>query len=200
MSRCEPLNPNAGAFRNKKEEDFNEDPEEAAFVGSVAVADTDTEISQGSAENTAQTTVVLDLGVQPTSYTIVIPSTVTLDSAGKGSATITLKSGFVLTDISSLKVRATDGYSEGYTGTYDRDYHASMTLTNSEKNATLDCIIRPNSSNSSEYLTKNTNLISVTNKTDNASDRSSTLNFSVSGSLPSYGRYTGTLTFSVITA
>lgn len=171
-------------------------------LGCAAYAST--EITQESTEQTAQTTVVLDLGVEPTHYTIVIPSTVNLDAEGKGSATITLKSGFVLTDVTSLKVRMTGGYS-GYNsyyvssgaGGYTQTSYPSMQLKNTENDSSVTCKIT--SQNEGRTFTKETSLIHVTNKTDNSSDISDFLSFAVDGTLPSYGKYTGTLTFTVVT-
>lgn len=155
-----------------------------------------TELTE-STEATAQTQVVLDLGEQPTSYTIVIPSQVTIDPAtGKGKGTITLKSGFVLTDITSLKVRMTDGYTEYSSGGINNvTNYAKMNLMNTANDSKLVCEITSSAAN---LISKTTSLIYVTNKTDNSADQTATLNFSVS-SLPSYGKYTGTLTFSVVT-
>ena len=153
-----------------------------------------TELTE-STEATAQTQVVLDLGEQPTSYTIVIPSQVTIDPAtGKGNGTITLKSGFVLTDITSLKVRLTNGYYEGEANSMYPS-RSEMRLYNASNSSYLRCSI---ARGSDVYLTHTTDLISVTNKTENSADKTATLDFSVS-SLPSYGKYTGTLTFSVVT-
>ena len=152
-----------------------------------------TELTE-STEATAQTQVVLDLGEQPTSYTIVIPSQVTIDPAtGEGKGTITLKSGFVLTDITSLKVRMTDGYVDPSTLPALQTSH--IMLTNESNSTSLKCFVTTANTN---YITKKTDLIDVTNMTDNSADQTATLNFSVS-SLPSYGKYTGTLTFSVVT-
>lgn len=162
-----------------------------------ASANADTEIKPDSEATTATAQVVLDLGEQPTSYTVVISSQITIDpTTGKGSATITLKSGFVLTDITSLKVRCTDGYTESSvweSGQYGGKIDSAVTLKNSANSSTLNCII--NNGN----LKKTTDLISVTNQSDNSKDYSDTISFSVSN-LPDYGKYTGTLTFSVITA
>lgn len=168
------------------------------LCGCSAVADT--EVTADSEEKTATTSVVLDLGEQPTSYIVVIPSTVTLDPAtGEGSATVTLKSGFVLTDVTSLKVCMTGGYSEGtnlssYTGDWKK---ARMDLTNVANSSKLECTI---TSSITDYIRRDTNLISVTNKTLNTEDRTCTLNFDVTGTLPAYGKYTGGLTFSITTS
>ena len=155
-----------------------------------------TELTE-STEATTQTQVVLDLGEQPTSYTIVIPSQITIYPAtGKGNGTITLKSGFVLTDITSLKVRLTDGYTNGnYNYSTSQAEKARMALKNAANDSTLTCYI---SSDPHSYIAREVDLIGVTNKTDNSQDYSKVLNFSVPG-LPSYGKYTGTLTFSVVT-
>lgn len=161
-----------------------------------ATASADTEIKPDSEATTATAQVVLDLGEQPTSYTVVIPSQITIDpTTGKGSATITLKSGFVLTDITRLSIRMTDGYTELY---YVNGVNSSspvqthMTLKNSANSSTLTCKIL-------EDIEKDSDLIRVTNQSDNSKDYSKTISFSVSD-LPDYGKYTGTLTFSVITA
>lgn len=164
-----------------------------------ATASADTEIKPDSEATTATAQVVLDLGEQPTSYTVVIPSQITIDpTTGKGSATITLKSGFVLTDITRLNVRCTSGYTQygqsgGNYGGAVTTTDSSITLKNSANSSTLKCIIYDG------RLTKTTDLISVTNQSDNSKDYSKTISFSVSD-LPDYGKYTGTLTFSVITA
>ena len=164
------------------------------------VAYASTEITQESSAQTANTTVVLDLGVEPTRYTIVIPSTVTLDKDdGTGSATITLKSGFVLTEVTSLKVRATGGYSEyrftqGTGGGASTSYYAYITLQNTDNDSTLKCWLTPND------LKYTDNLISVTNQSDNSKDYSATLGFEVRDTLPDYGKYTGSLTFTITTA
>ena len=161
-----------------------------------------TELTE-STEATAQTQVVLDLGEQPTSYTIVIPSQVTIDpDTGKGNGTITLKSGFVLTDVTSLKVRMTGGYTEGHFsqgqgGGASTTYEAYMMLKNTENDSQLRCEIYHQGTESLKYTT---DLISVTNQTSNTEDKSHTLRFNVTNDLPSYGKYTGTLTFSVVTA
>ena len=167
------------------------------LCGCSAVADT--EITVDSEEKTATTSVVLDLGEQPTSYIVVIPSTVSLDTAtGKGSATVTLKSGFVLTDVTSLKVCLTGGFTEAdTTSSSTRNYLAYMSLENTSNNSNLKCQI---TSSETEYVKKTTNLISVTNKTLNTEDQTCTLNFSVKETLPSYGKYVGTLTFTITTA
>ena len=168
------------------------------LCGCSAVADT--EVTVDSEEKTATTSVVLDLGEQPTSYIVVIPSTVTLDTAtGKGSAAVTLKSGFVLTDVTSLKVCMTSGFTDGYnsgssTGFW---YKAMMSLSNAANDSTLTCSI---TSDVETYIKKTTSLISVTNKTLNTEDQTCTLDFSVTETLPSYGKYVGTLTFTITTA
>lgn len=170
------------------------------LCGCSAVADT--EVTVDSEEKTATTSVVLDLGEQPTSYIVVIPSTVSLNpETGKGSATVTLKSGFVLTDVTSLKVCMTDGYTEGYfvEGKYggsSTTHDSYMTLTNASNESTIKCIIKYDNT----YVTKTTTLISVTNQTSNASDKTATLSFNTEGTLPSYGKYVGTLTFTITTA
>ena len=159
-------------------------------------ANADTEVTEAT-EQTATTTVVLDLGTQPTSYTIVIPSTVKLDSDGTGSTTITLESGFVLTDVTSLDVRLTSGYSEaGLNEGAGQKYHASMSLYNTENDSSLTCRIM----HGTNYLYKSTKLISVTNKTDNSAAKNATLNFEVASNMPTYGKYTGSLTFTVTAA
>ena len=158
-------------------------------------ANADTEVTEAT-EQTATTTVVLDLGTQPTSYTIVIPSTVTLGSDGTGSATITLESGFVLTDVTSLKVMATDGFTSAVV-TAEVQSEAEMRLLNTTNNSYIKCQINVGSDG---YLTKETPLISVTNKTDNGESISKTMNFTVQGTLPAYGKYTGSLTFTVTAA
>lgn len=163
-------------------------------------ANADTELTAENGTNTAQSTVVLDLGEQPTTYTIVIPSQITIDpTTGTGTGVITLKSGFVLTDITSLNVRLTDGYSEeayggGLNGGAQTHTPAKIKLQNSANDSYLYCEI-----SASSTLKKTTNLISVTNQTDNTSDQTATLSFKVSSDMPSYGVYTGTLTFSVVT-
>ena len=160
------------------------------LCGCSAVADT--EVTVDSEEKTATTSVVLDLGEQPTSYIVVIPSTVSLDPAtGKGSAAVTLKSGFVLTDVTSLKVCMTGGFNES------NSYKSDMYLTNVANSSKLVCTI---TSSKTDYIRRDTNLIYVTNKTLNTEDQTCTLNFSVTETLPSYGKYVGTLTFTITTA
>lgn len=169
------------------------------MVFGCCAATADTTLTEAT-EKTATTTVVLDLGTQPTSYTIVIPSTVTLNKDdGTGSATITLKSGFVLTEVTSLKVRATGGYSEYYFtqgtgGGASTNHYAYMTLKNTDNDSTLKCWLTP------DDLKYTDNLISVTNQSDNSKDYSETLGFEVRETLPDYGEYTGSLTFTVTTA
>lgn len=158
-----------------------------------ACAVADTELNAESETKSASASVVLDLGEQPTSYTVIIPSQIDLDpTTGKGSATVTLKSGFVLTDITGLEVYL---YSSSYvygTGSADPAY---MTLKNNSNASTVKCWI---TSPTSSYVGKNYSLIYVTNKNDNTTDRSKVLNFSVNEKLP-YGKYTGTLTFYIST-
>lgn len=167
-----------------------------------ACAVADTELNAESETKSASASVVLDLGEQPTSYTVIIPSQIDLDpTTGKGSATITLKSGFVLTDITGLYVRLTDGYTEGYfvEGKYggaNSTYDSYMKLKNVANESTIKCIIKYDRT----FLTKSTTLIGVTNQTSNTSDRTATLSFNTEGTLPSYGKYTGTLTFSIKTS
>lgn len=160
-----------------------------------ACAVADTELNAESETKSASASVVLDLGEQPTSYTVIIPSQIDLDpTTGKGSATVTLKSGFVLTDITGLNVCLSDGYTESYQkgGSI---YNAYMLLKNTSNVSKVKCEI---TSSKFDYITKNSSLISVSNKSDNTTDRSCTLNFSVEEKLP-YGKYTGTLTFSIKT-
>jgi len=159
-------------------------------LGCVAYADT--EITQESTAQTADTTVVLDLGTEPTHYTIVIPSTVNLDSEGTGSATITLKSGFALTDITSLSVRMTSGYEFN-----SQQQRSEMELINANNDSKLTCEIYQSGN---MYIKVTSDLISVTNQSSNTKDYSKTLYFKVLDDMPKYGRYTGTLTFKVITA
>lgn len=155
-------------------------------------ANADTEVTEAT-EQTATTTVVLDLGTQPTSYTIVIPSTVTLGSDGTGSATITLESGFVLTDVTSLYVRMTDGYTSG-----SEPY---VVLNNTENGSTLKCYMKKIYNGSTvANITSTDNLIGVTNQSNNSKDYTAKIGFEVEQNLPSYGVYTGTLTFTVVTA
>ena len=170
------------------------------LCGCSAVADT--EITVDSEEKTATTSVVLDLGEQPTSYIVVIPSTVTLDPAtGKGSAAVTLKSGFVLTDVTSLKVRMTGGFSEAVVGALVNGsvniIPAYMNLTNTEDGSQLKCEI---TSSELGNIMPGSLLISVTNETPNTEDQACTLDFSVTETLPAYGKYVGTLTFSITTS
>ena len=160
------------------------------LCGCSAVADT--EVTADSEEKTATTSVVLDLGEQPTSYIVVIPSTVTLDTAtGKGSAAVTLKSGFVLTDVTSLRVCLTGGFRERNSS------KSEMYLTNVANSSQLVCTI---TSSETDYVKETTNLIYVTNKTINTADQTCNLNFDVTETLPSYGKYVGTLTFTITTA
>ena len=168
------------------------------MVFGCCAATADTELTQ-STEQTTQTSVVLDLGVEDTAYTIVIPSTIPLDNEGKATATITLKSGFVLSDVTDLYVRMTDGYTEAQrvsasSGTYKEAY---ILLHNTENDSKLYCDV---TSSAHTYITKALDLIHVTNQTDNSADRNCTLDFEVTSAIPSYGKYVGTLTFSVITA
>ena len=161
-------------------------------------ANADTELTAENGTNTAQSTVVLDLGVQPTTYTIVIPSQITIDPAtGTGTGIITLKSGFVLTDITSLKVRLTDGYSESSSS--DNGY---MRLNNTVNDSYLDCTVsgvrNANGVQMSCVMKKTTDLIAVTNQSSNDKDKIAKVILTVDN-IPSYGKYTGTLTFSVIT-
>ena len=168
------------------------------MVFGCCTATADTELTQETAQ-TAETSVVLDLGVEDTAYTIVIPSRVNLDREGKGTVTITLKSGFVLSDITELKVRMIDGYTEAIKHESDSSRHrkANMTLYNTNNSSTVACEI---TSSNETYIQKSTNLIYVTNKTENNADVNRKLNFEVTSSMPSYGKYVGTLTFSVVTA
>lgn len=157
-----------------------------------------TDITQESATQTAETTVVLDKGVEPTHYTVVIPSTVTLDADGNGSAVITLKSGFVLSDIISLKVNLSGGYTPGANdGVFDNYQYAKMILRNEKNSSQLTCNIR---TSGVQYIASRPyTLISVTDQMDNSSNRNATLLFELASSMPAYGKYTGTLTFSVVT-
>lgn len=153
-----------------------------------ACAVADTELNAESETKSASASVVLDLGEQPTSYTVIIPSQIDLDpTTGKGSATVTLKSGFVLTDITGLEVHLSDGYKGGPS--------SYMNLKNTSNASVVSCYI---STSKYSYVSANELLISVSNKSDNTTDRSCTLNFSVEEKLP-YGKYTGTLTFSIKT-
>lgn len=152
-------------------------------------ANADTQLTPDSETTTATAQVVLDLGEQPTTYTVVIPSQITIDpSTGKGAATVTLQKGFVLTDITSLAVRMTDGYIQN-----SPSQNSRINLQNTANSSVLTCDIGDGT------IDDEVNLISVTNKSDNSKDYSYTLDFSVSD-LPPYGKYTGTLTFSIITA
>ena len=158
-----------------------------------ACAVADTELNAESETKSASASVVLDLGEQPTSYTVIIPSQIDLDpTTGTGSATVTLKSGFVLTDITGLGVYLSDGYNYGVS----YDDKAYMYLKNTSNVSKVTCWI---TSSTTSYIRKTTSLISVSNKSDNTTDRSCTLNFKVEEKLP-YGKYTGTLTFSITTS
>ena len=155
-----------------------------------ACAVADTELTAESETKSASASVVLDLGEQPTSYTVIIPSQIDLDpTTGTGSATVTLKSGFVLTDITGLRVYLSDGY------TYTSSGNSYMDLKNTSNASTVTCWI---TTSKTDYVKKDSALIYVNNKSDNTTDRSCTLNFSVEEKLP-YGKYTGTLTFSIKT-
>lgn len=161
-------------------------------------ANADTELTFDNQTTTAQSTVVLDLGEQPTTYTIVIPSQITIDpTTGKGTGIITLKSGFVLTDITALKVRATDGYTERTSG------NGFMRLNNTANDSYLDCTIEgirnANGAAASCSIKKTTDLIAVTNQSSNDKDITAKVIITVDDDIPPYGKYTGTLTFSVVT-
>lgn len=159
-------------------------------------ANADTELTATNGTTTAESKVVLDLGEQPTTYTIVIPSQINIDTTtGKGSATLTLKSGFVLTDITSLKVKLKSG-TINYNNNTGVDYNY-MDLQNTANSSTVKCYV--GTTEGGDNCEVGDVLISVTNKTANDMDYSKTLYFTVS-SLPPYGVYTGTLTFSVVTA
>lgn len=162
-----------------------------------ACAVADTELNAESETKSASASVVLDLGEQPTSYTVIIPSQIDLDpTTGKGSATVTLKSGFVLTDITGLYVYLSDGFTESYHEGYSDARKAYMTLKNVSNASKVTCWITSSKTN---YIQKESLLIGVSNKSGNAADLSCTLNLSVEEKLP-YGKYTGTLTFSIKTA
>ena len=165
-----------------------------------ACAVADTELTAESETKSASASVVLDLGEQPTSYTVIIPSQIDLDpTTGKGSATVTLKSGFVLTDITKLEVFLSGGYSSGESATginIGDIFPAEMTLRNTKNSSTISCRI---TSTASDYISTKKPLISVTNQSDNTNDRAFKLDFSATTSLP-YGKYTGTLTFSIKTS
>ena len=157
-----------------------------------ACAVADTELNAESETKSASASVVLDLGEQPTSYTVIIPSQIDLDpTTGKGSATVTLKSGFVLTDITGLDVRLTGGYTVGSTS----PNVSRMYLKNTSNASKVACMITTKDG----YISSDCLLIGVSNKSDNTTDRSCTLHFSVEEKLP-YGKYTGTLTFSITTS
>lgn len=158
-----------------------------------ACAVADTELNAESETKSASASVVLDLGEQPTSYTVIIPSQIDLDpTTGKGSATVTLKSGFVLTDITGLRVYLSDGYYNTSSG----NSYSYMDLKNTSNASKVTCWI---TTSKNGYVTRDSALIYVNNKSDNTTDRSCTLNFSVEEKLP-YGKYTGTLTFSIKTS
>ncbi len=162
-----------------------------------ACAVADTELNAESETKSASASVVLDLGEQPTSYTVIIPSQIDLDpTTGKGSATVTLKSGFVLTDITELNVLLSGGYGYGSGGGVSSNDKAYMYLKNTSNVSMVKCWI---TSSKTDYIRNTTSLISVSNKSDNTADLSCTLNFSVNEKLP-YGKYTGTLTFSIKTS
>ena len=158
-----------------------------------ACAVADTELNAESETKSASASVVLDLGEQPTSYTVIIPSQIDLDpTTGKGSATVTLKKGFVLTDITKLEVFLSGGYDYGSAS----NAKAYMDLKNTSNASTVRCQI---TTSNTEYVRKTVSLISVSNKSGNTADLSCTLNFSLGEKLPPYGKYTGTLTFSIKT-
>lgn len=162
-----------------------------------ACVSADTELNAESETKSASASVVLDLGEQPTSYTFIIPSQIDLDpTTGKGSATVTLKSGFVLTDMTGLYVYLSGGYTDSYNEGYSNATKAHMTLKNVSNASTVSCMI---TSSKTDYVSSKKTLIGVSNKSDNTADRSCTLNFSVNEKLP-YGKYTGTLTFSITTS
>ena len=70
-----------------------------------------------------------------------------------------------------------------------------MYLKNTSNSSLVECRITAKDS----YIDRGGLLISVSNKSDNTADLSCTLNFSVNEKLP-YGKYTGTLTFSIKTS
>lgn len=159
-------------------------------------ANADTELTATNGTTTAESKVVLDLGEQPTTYTIVIPSQINIDTTtGKGSAKLTLKSGFVLTDITSLQVKLKSGVTN-YNNHTGSDYNY-LDLRNMANSSTVRCYV--GHKEGEDDCSPTDTLISVTNQMANDKDYSKTLYFTVS-SLPPYGVYTGTLTFSVVTA
>lgn len=162
-----------------------------------ACVSADTELNAESETKSASASVVLDLGEQPTSYTVIIPSQIDLDpTTGKGSATVTLKSGFVLTDITVLNVFLSGGYTNGrFNYNTNQSEPAYMYLYNTTNASRVKCLIN----NGRSYVASTEALISVNNKSDNTSDKSFVLDFLVSETLP-YGKYTGGLTFSITTS
>ena len=124
-----------------------------------ACAVADTELNAESETKSASASVVLDLGEQPTSYTVIIPSQIDLDpTTGKGSATITLKKGFVLTDITGLRVCLSDADGYYYSDNYSKSY---MDLKNISNASTVMCQI---TTSKTDYVKKDSALIYVSNK------------------------------------
>ena len=171
------------------------------MCGCVVAYAAETTITNASENKTATTKVSLNLGGE-TSYTITIPASVDLNT-DTTRFRITLESNFKLVDTPSLKVRLTGGYENGTTSSKSQPY---MVLKNSANGTTFNYPFFVSDYRNATYLydIEGIDLIKAVATEPDPYDRSATIHFGYAGSantltLPEYGNYSGTLTFSVIT-
>lgn len=160
------------------------------FVCAVANASPITNTSDATGDEfgiqTRSTTVDVELNLgkraEPSTYTVEIPSKITLDpDTGKKTATVTLKAGYSFTDIQAFSV-----YVAGLeAGSY-------ITLTNTDGSEEVKCYVKQNNENIEGAI------LTLMGDSGNSQDQVATLEFSVDD-LPRFGDYSGQVTFEVKT-
>jgi len=138
---------------------------------------------------TASTQVSLELGEEPSSFTIVIPATLELDpQTGAGSLTVKVRKGFILTDVSKLHLEIQHSSSDS-----NKEQFAIRKKTNGTQ------LLYNITDSEGKAVKYGDEILPVYNTDDNSEDISCTLNLAVDGELPSSGSYSGYISFIVRT-
>lgn len=147
---------------------------------------TDGSHSMNPKQTTGGTLVVLELKQQEaSSYTIVIPSRVTLDpTTGKGSLTVTMKKGFVLTDIAKLSIVVD----------YLTGDHGKPVLIKETNRSEVEYDLTDSEGNAIKHSAE---ILPVYRTDDNSEDISCTMNLSVFGEIPASGSYSGYINYRI---